>query len=105
MVTRYHNMICALELAKPTISIGLLPKEFTSLMTEMGLSDFCQPTESLTVERLIKQFTEMEERSPQLKDSIRECCAAKAQRLDEEFATVSSLLFPAAAPARPTASG
>ncbi len=104
VVTRYHNMICALELAKPTISIGYSPKN-AALMTEMGLPEFCQDIESLDVELLIKQFTEMEERSPQLKDSIRECCAAKAQRLDEEFATVSSLLFPTVAPGRPAASG
>src|SRR4029077_8873732 len=41
VATRYHNVICALKLGKPTISISYAQKN-TALMTAMGLSAFCQ---------------------------------------------------------------
>ena len=41
VATRYHNVMCALKLAKPTISIGYAQKNL-SLMADMGLAEFCQ---------------------------------------------------------------
>ncbi len=38
VATRYHNVVCALKLSKPTISIGYSPKN-TALMADMGLSE------------------------------------------------------------------
>src|SRR6185437_14253849 len=55
VATRYHNLICALGLAKPTISLSYAAKHDT-LMSAMGLSEFCQPAGSLDVDRLIAQF-------------------------------------------------
>lgn len=99
VATRYHNVICALKLSKPTISIGYSPKN-TALMTEMGLHEFCQDIDALDVDLLIKQFTELEERSAELRPVITECCEAKAKHLEREFAELSALLFPAAEAAR-----
>ena len=59
---RYHNVICALKLCKPTISIGYATKH-DLLMADMGLSEFCQFANTLDVDRLIEQFTELESRS------------------------------------------
>ena len=101
VATRFHNVICALMLAKPTISLGYAPK-FTSLMAEMGLSDFCQPTKSLTVERLIEQFTELEERQAELQQTIRDRNTANARLLGEQFARLSTILFPVGGPGRAT---
>ena len=39
VATRYHNVMCALKLCKPTISLGYSPK-FISLMAGMGLAEF-----------------------------------------------------------------
>jgi len=99
VATRFHNVICALMLAKPTISLGYAPK-FTSLMTEMGLSDFCQPTKSLNVERLIEQFTELEKRQAELQQTIRDRNAEYVRLLDQQFAQLSAILFQASGPVR-----
>jgi polysaccharide pyruvyl transferase WcaK-like protein len=53
--TRFHNVVCALKLCKPTISIGYAGK-FDDLMAEMGLGCFCQHVERLDLDLLIKQF-------------------------------------------------
>ena len=45
VATRYHNVVCALMLSKPTISIGYGDKSAV-LMTDMGLADYCQPVNS-----------------------------------------------------------
>jgi polysaccharide pyruvyl transferase WcaK-like protein len=51
VATRYHNIVCALRMGKPTISIGYADKNDV-LMSEMGLAEFCQHIERLDVERL-----------------------------------------------------
>ena len=38
---RYHNVLCALKLCKPTLSISYA-KKHDLLMADMGLSEFCQ---------------------------------------------------------------
>src|SRR5208283_1029150 len=49
VATRYHNVICALKLCKPTISLGYSPK-FVSLMEDMGMPGFSQYAHSLDVD-------------------------------------------------------
>ena len=94
VATRYHNVICALKLGKPTISLGYSPK-FAALMTDMGMQGFSQPADSLDVDRLIEQFMELQSRSAPLRNSLRECNAVKKQQFDQQFALLSALLFPA----------
>jgi polysaccharide pyruvyl transferase WcaK-like protein len=97
VATRFHNVLCALRLGKPALSIGYAAKN-AALMTEMGLDGFSQHTSSLDVDRLIEQFTELESRSAQLRRTLKERSAAQAQRLDHQFALLSALLFPARQP-------
>jgi polysaccharide pyruvyl transferase WcaK-like protein len=94
VATRYHNVVCSLLLAKPTISIGYSRKH-ASLMAEMGLSDFCQDAHSLDADLLIKQFTMAREQAPELRPGMEHCCAAKAVKLRQQFEGLSELLFPA----------
>jgi len=94
VATRFHNVICALSLAKPTISLGYAPK-FIELMANMGLSDFCQSASSLDLGRLVEQFTELEKRQAQLQQMIRERNEANARLLDDQFAELSAVLFSA----------
>ena len=98
VATRYHNVMCALKLCKPTLSIGYAAKNDV-LMADMGLSEFCQSARSLDVGRLIEQFTELESRSAQLRRTMRERNMANARLLDDQFAMLSALLFPAREPA------
>jgi len=94
VATRFHNVICALMLSKPTISLGYSAK-FNALMAEMGLSEFCQSAGSLDVGRLVEQFTELEKRQAQLRQTITERNMVNAQLVGDQFAELSAVLFPA----------
>ncbi len=98
VASRFHNVLCALKLAKPTLSVGYAAK-FDVLMAEMGLAGFCQSAGSLDIDRLIEQFTDLESRSAQLKQMMTERTAANERLLDHQFATLSALLFGASEPA------
>jgi polysaccharide pyruvyl transferase WcaK-like protein len=102
VATRFHNVICALSLSKPTISLGYAPK-FIELMANMGLSDFCQSASSLDLGRLVGQFTELEKRHAQLQQMIMERNEANARLLDDQFAELSAALFSADRPERAVA--
>lgn len=97
VATRYHNVICALKLGKPAISLGYAAKN-TELMADMGLSEFCQQAHDLDFDQLIAQFTEMERRAPELRATIAARVAANAERAAAQFTQLSGLLFPAAGP-------
>ena len=95
---RYHNVLCALKLCKPTLSIGYA-KKHDLLMADMGLSEFCQFANTLDVDRLIEQFTELQSRSAELTQTMAERNAEKARLLDKQFAELSAMLFPEGASA------
>jgi polysaccharide pyruvyl transferase WcaK-like protein len=58
VATRYHNIVCALKLSRPCISIGYAAKNDV-LMADMGLGEFCQHIEQLDIDRLTAQFTKL----------------------------------------------
>ena len=95
---RYHNVICALKLCKPTISVGY-SRKFLSLMADMGLAGFHQFADSLDADRLIEQFKELEGRQTELRQQMAERNAAHRQGLADQFAVLSELLLPTSKPA------
>jgi polysaccharide pyruvyl transferase WcaK-like protein len=97
VATRYHNVICALKLEKPTISIGYASKN-VAVMTDAGLGEFCQHTNTLDVDRLIDQFVELERRSGEIRPSIARRNQENARLLGQQFTALSALLIPAARP-------
>jgi len=94
VATRYHNVLCALKLEKPTLSIGYAAKN-EALMAEMGLGDFCQSARSVDFDRLIEQFAALERRREQLKRTMAERNAENARRLERQFAVLSATVLPA----------
>jgi polysaccharide pyruvyl transferase WcaK-like protein len=96
---RYHNVLAALQLSKPTIGISYSPKHDT-LMAEMGLPEFCMAVSALDVSELIKLFTELESRSAELQQTLVEHNAEKSRLIGELFAELSTALFPSADPSR-----
>jgi polysaccharide pyruvyl transferase WcaK-like protein len=90
---RYHNLVSALRLSKPTISVSYSPKHDV-LMAEFGLSGFSQPVNALDVDRLIEQFTELGRRSQHLQQTMKERNTANEQLLETQFAELSTVLFP-----------
>ena len=92
VATRYHNVICALMLSKPTISIGYGEKNAV-LMAGTGLAEYCQSADSLEVGRLIKQFADLESHAARLRHAITQCNAAKAPLIEQQRRELSAVLF------------
>jgi polysaccharide pyruvyl transferase WcaK-like protein len=95
IAARYHNVISALRLCKPTISVGYAAKH-DAVMAQVGLADFCQRANALDVERLIEQFKELQVRAPELRAELAKRNEALAAESEVQFAELSSVLFPAA---------
>ncbi|GAA4539941.1 polysaccharide pyruvyl transferase family protein [Amycolatopsis samaneae] len=92
VATRYHNVLCALKLAKPTVAIGYAKKNDV-LMAELGLGEFCQSARAIDLDRLIAQFTELENRSAELRATLAERNAALTERLKHQFTALSTVVL------------
>jgi polysaccharide pyruvyl transferase WcaK-like protein len=55
VATRFHNIVCALKVGRPCISLGYARKNDV-LMAEMGLGGFCQHVEHFDLDLLMRQF-------------------------------------------------
>lgn len=95
VASRYHTVLCALKLAKPTLAVGYGAK-FDALMADIGLSEFAQSAKDLDVDRLTSQFTDLESRSAPVRQMLLERTAASTRLLDRQFSELSATLFPAA---------
>lgn len=94
VATRYHNVVCALKLCKPLISIGYAAKN-SALMADVGLSEYCQLINSLDVSRLIEQFIRLQRDSAELRPRLKERNAVNEQLAKDQFDKLSAVLFPA----------
>jgi polysaccharide pyruvyl transferase WcaK-like protein len=92
IATRYHNLICALMLSKPTLSVGYGVKNAV-LMEDMGLAEYSQLVSSFDVDQLIKQFTDLESQAAKVRQVITERNAEYRERVERQFAELSSVLF------------
>jgi polysaccharide pyruvyl transferase WcaK-like protein len=78
VVSRYHNLVSALKLGRPAISLEYSIKN-RSLMAEMKLDDFCQSIETFDLDLLKQQFGKALEQRSDLRRQI--------LGWNEEFAT------------------
>jgi polysaccharide pyruvyl transferase WcaK-like protein len=96
VATRYHNVVCALRIGRPTISIGYAAKN-DDLLAEMGLADYCQHVERLDLERLKAQALRMIADRPAMEDRVRQAGRRFESRLREQEALLASLILADAA--------
>jgi polysaccharide pyruvyl transferase WcaK-like protein len=80
VATRYHNVVCALKLGRPTLSIGYADKNDV-LLAAMGLGDFCQHIDQLDLDLLIHQFRKLTEGRKNYERKIAEANAIFTNRL------------------------
>ena len=66
VASRFHNVLLALMLTKPVVSISYYGRKNEALMAEMGLAEYCQRIDDLDPGRLIEQFLALEERTETL---------------------------------------
>lgn len=84
VASRFHNIVLALLLARPVVSIGYSAK-FDSLMHEMNLDHYCQTIESLDVERLRGQVRALGQNHADLAVSIAAKVAEYRGRLERLY--------------------
>lgn len=89
VATRYHNVLCALKMRKPTVSVGYASKNDV-LMSEMGLGEFCQSARGLDVNLLIEQFTAVELRREEIRRCLESRNEAAERLLDRQFHVLSA---------------
>lgn len=91
VATRFHNIVCALKMNKPTISLGYAKKNDV-LMAEMGLGEFCQHIEHIDVDLLVKQFTRLLQDSSDIEPRMRDANARIQARLAHQGSILADLL-------------
>ncbi|MPY97771.1 MAG: hypothetical protein GEU97_07170 [Actinophytocola sp.] len=90
--TRYHNVLCGLRLAKPTLSVGYATKHH-ELMAGVGLGEFSLDARHTGFGVLVERFTELERRSDEIEEHLVERNRAYAAQLDDQFAHLFASLF------------
>jgi polysaccharide pyruvyl transferase WcaK-like protein len=87
VASRFHNLLLALMLGKPTLAISFHEKD-DSLMTAIGLQEFRQDIASLDVSRLIEQFVKLEENAARLREEIRRKTRRYRRELDKQYSRI-----------------
>lgn len=81
--TRFHNVLCALKLCKPTISLGYSGKH-DELMADLGLGEYCHHVETFDVDRVITQFLQLRDNRRAIEDLLVERTSRYYRYLDEQ---------------------
>jgi polysaccharide pyruvyl transferase WcaK-like protein len=89
VATRFHNVLLAMLCDKPVIAISFHHK-CTSLMSAMGLSDYCLDINDLNADRLIEKFRDLEANSNDVRCSIKEKQIKFREELDEQYRFIFS---------------
>ncbi len=84
VASRFHNVLLALWLNKPVVAISFHEK-VDSLMSGLGLWEFCQNIEHIDTNKLIGQFMALEQNAENLKSHIKQKAEAYQVALDEQY--------------------
>jgi len=84
VATRFHNVLLALLCDKPVISISFHHK-CASLMSVMGLSEYCLDINAFQADKLIEKFCELETKLDIIKRSTRAKAMEFRAALDEQY--------------------
>ena len=100
VASRYHNVICALMLSKPTISIGYAEKNAV-LMAGTAWPSTVSRSAPWTWTSSSSSSRNSKTHAARLRQAIAEGNAAKAPLVQAQLAELSAALFPAAEPVTP----
>ena len=84
VATRFHNTLLALLLNKPVIAISFHHK-CSSLMRQMGLSEYCHEIHQIDSDELIAQFSQLERNRDAVKRSIAAAVEWAQAALDDQY--------------------
>lgn len=83
VASRYHNIVCALAMGRPAISIGYARKN-DALLNDTGLGEFCHHIESFSPQTLLAQIDNMFGRREALVKTVEHGVKHYRQRLAEQ---------------------
>lgn len=92
VATRFHSVVCSLKLGRPMVSIGYAKKNDV-LMEDAGLGGFCQAVETLDVDLLERQFTELAAAADLWRDRLAPVQERYRARLRQQEARLCRELF------------
>jgi polysaccharide pyruvyl transferase WcaK-like protein len=92
---RFHNLILAMMLGLPVISISYDPKS-DFLLQAAGLENCCQTMATLNVDRLVEQFLHAEEKKEQIRTHLRSLTAEYRELLNQQYDLILNDLHTAA---------
>ena len=87
VASRFHNLLLALMLGKPALAISFHEKD-DSLMTALGLQEFCQDIANLDLSTLIEQFVRLEKNADRLRQEIRLKTKSYRMELDKQYSCI-----------------
>ena len=84
IATRFHNVLMSLLLCKPVVAISFHHK-CSSLMSEMGLSEYCQDINGIDAEALIAKFEALVEHADDVERTIAQRLEGARSALDQQY--------------------
>lgn len=91
IATRYHNVLCALKLAKPTISIGYAAKN-EALMAMMGMADYAHDIRTVDIGLVLEQVPVLEESIEEIGTSLAARNRATSELLQQQFRALADVV-------------
>jgi polysaccharide pyruvyl transferase WcaK-like protein len=92
VATRFHNIVAALRVGRPAISIGYAKKN-DALLAQVGLGAFCQPIEELDLSRLIADFQSLGDARGPFSDQVRRAVEQLRGHLQDQDAYILDKLL------------
>lgn len=90
VASRFHNLLLSLVLRKPVVAISFHEK-VDSLMSAMGMTQFCQDIENVEVDKLIGQLDAIEKGAESIKVALDEKMEVYRSSLEEQYERIFKL--------------
>lgn len=92
VASRYHNIVCALAMKRPAISVAYASKN-DALLRDTGLDAFCHHIESFDPQTVLSQIDSMFEERERLIESVTAGVERYRDRLAQQEETLRSTFF------------
>jgi polysaccharide pyruvyl transferase WcaK-like protein len=91
VTSRFHNLALALMLNKPVVCLSD-HRKLDSLMTEIGLTEYCLPLANLDFDDLIDRLVKLEKNAEALRPYIKQKTEEYRRTLDEQYSLISKVV-------------
>ena len=92
VVSRFHNLVCALKVLKPVVSLGYAQKN-RDLLAEFGLPDWTHDMTDFDVDRAVAEAEEAAARRLEFEPVIRAALESHSASLEDQMAELSRTIL------------